>query len=31
MEKELKLIASGDKSKKDVLRDCLKNMRKIFK
>ena len=31
VEKELKRIASGEKKKSDVLRDCLKNMRKIFK
>lgn len=31
VEKQLKLIERGEKRKKEVLKDCLKEMRKIFK
>ena len=31
MEKELRQIAEGRKRKEDVLKECLREMRKIFK
>ena len=31
IEKELKKIANGEKSKEAVLKECLKNMKRIFK
>ena len=31
IERELKKIASGERTKEEVLKECLKNMKKIFK